>query len=141
MLAWRKEYETGHDQIDHEHNCLLQQLNKLEIAIFRRDTTEQLETLLEFMEQYIKSHFENEEKIFACYNCRAAGLNQSAHQNFIILFQRSKERLLTEGASIGLANEIHELLLNWVTNHILMVDTELKPCIRKNPDRLAELRR
>jgi hemerythrin len=86
---------------------------------------------LDFLSDYVDSHFSYEEKCMERYRCPAYEKNQEAHQNFKQMFQRFKLNVHKEGFRLDMLKELNQTINVWIQDHILRVDTQLKPCLEK----------
>ena len=136
MLLWTEQFATGSPTIDEQHRQLIRHLNKFEsLLVETNPTPEHLATLirfLDFLERYVDEHFSYEEKCMESYRCPAHQKNLAAHQNFKQLFQRFKRRSQKEGFRLEMLVELNQTINAWIQDHILRVDTELKPCIARS---------
>jgi hemerythrin len=64
------------------------------------------------------------------YRCPAHAQNKQAHERFLALIQQFKERCRTEGFRLDVLRSLHQTLSSWIQEHILQVDTQLRPCIK-----------
>lgn len=120
-IAWDKSFETGIDEVDAQHQRLVEIINSLADGIGQA-TMKDLQGILSQLKDYAQYHFQSEEKIMeaAAYN----GLedHKAEHNAFvdqILLFD-----LDVILASEGLAWDMFHFLRGWLTNHILVVDRQ-----------------
>ena len=136
MLLWTEQFTTGSPTIDEQHRELIRQLNQFEgLLVQTNPTTKEIAGIiqfLEFLEKYVDFHFSYEEKCMESYRCPAHQKNSQAHQNFKQLFQRFKSHAQHEGFRLQMLVELNQSINVWIQDHILRVDTELKPCLAKS---------
>lgn len=130
MLTWKSEFETGEPQIDADHRMLVDGLNQLETALHDGRGSQAVSSLLDFLDRYSTIHFAREEKCMAEVRCPVAARNVQAHEQFRRIFATARTRLGSGGATALIAVRIHRELCDWITNHILQVDSGLKACLR-----------
>ena len=135
MLQWTEEFETGHAEIDAQHQALIGYINRLEEMAYTtnpdRDEAEFLLNLVDFVEDYTRVHFSHEENCMARHKCRAYAENKTAHQEFLEFFRKFKHRFEAEGCRPEVLQELHEACSAWIRGHILRIDAQLK----SHPDR------
>ena len=135
MLTWSEQYSTGSPTIDDQHRQLFEHLNQLEGLLIRTNPTSEdmaiLTQLLDFLQHYIDTHFSYEERCMESYRCPAHQKNKEAHEHFKQVFQRFKTRTQKEGFRFLMLVELNQTINAWVEDHILRVDTQLKPCIMR----------
>jgi hemerythrin len=86
---------------------------------------------IDFLEDYINSHFNFEEQCMACHRCSVHDQNKSAHEKFRQLFHRFKEKSRKEGYRMELLVDLNQSINAWIQDHILRIDTQLKPLAGK----------
>ena len=135
MLLWTEQFATGSPEIDEQHRSLIRHLNQFEsLLVETNPTPAQLATImkfLDFLEHYIACHFSFEENCMASHRCPVHQKNCQAHENFKQIFQRFKQRSQKEGFRTPMLMEMNDTINVWIQDHILRVDTELKPCLAR----------
>ena len=135
MIIWTKNFETGSEKIDLQHQMLIANINHLEEMLNTTNPTREecvfLVHLVEFLEAYADTHFKLEENCMEKYRCPVRAQNQEAHERFRGLFHQYKERCNSEGYKLELLRDLHEACRSWVQEHILQIDTQLRPCLPK----------
>ena len=63
------------------------------------------------------------------YRCPAHEKNQQEHERFRGFISDYKLRCEIEGFNIELLRKLHQVMREWIEDHILKVDTLLRPCI------------
>lgn len=124
---------TGVPDIDAQHKELIKRYNDLAAAMSSRmlSMDEAAETL-DFLQFYTVWHFEREEEYFAHYDCPAADANKKAHAQFIKMFGEFYKQWQLESLDSALVQQTYIELGNWITNHIIGIDTQLHACINDN---------
>ena len=119
LLAWKKSYETGIEEIDLQHHYFLTLINKLNQAFGQDHNEIYLHRLLEELIHYAQFHFISEENMMF-----AIGYPQlkehSAHHSDLIDRVRMKSNLV-ELDQIK-ATEVVDFLYEWFVNHTLHED-------------------
>jgi hemerythrin len=131
MLIWTEKFATGFPEIDEQHRRLIRHVNQLEAMLLKTNPTVEdvqfIGIFLDFLEDYIHSHFSFEEKCMACHRCSAHEKNLAAHENFRQMFQRFKAKASKEGFRMELLIDLNQTINVWIQDHILRIDTQLKP--------------
>lgn len=134
MLIWSEEFATGSPIIDQQHRQLIVHVNQLDGLLGKtnpsRADIEFIIQFLDFLDDYLESHFSFEEQCMENYRCPAHRRNQQAHAQFRQMFQRYKENAVHGGFRLELLTELNQTMHAWVQDHILRIDTELKPCLK-----------
>jgi hemerythrin len=124
-IVWTSRLSTGVDRLDNQHRDLIDKLRGLEEAIRSGETTAVLLDTFRFIETYVHEHFQEEEAHMHRIDCPEAELNRKGHQRFLATFQALNTRLLVEGPSETLAQDVHNELAEWFVHHILLIDTRM----------------
>jgi hemerythrin len=135
MLTWNEQFATGSPTIDEQHRELIRQCNEFESLLGHTNpTTHDIAVVIEFLdflEGYVSRHFSYEEQCMASARCPAHQKNREAHAHFKQMFQQHKEHAQKEGFRLELLVELNNAIHAWIKDHILRVDTELKPCLAR----------
>jgi hemerythrin len=130
-LFWEEKFSTGEPNLDFQHKYLFETFNKLGDAIAEEQGVENIKAILGRLKFYADWHFAKEEECFDHYKCPSAQVNKNAHTAFKDMFSIYHEEYFKTGGSHELAIRVHESLADWLTKHILVVDTSLHACIHK----------
>jgi hemerythrin len=128
--GWDKTMETGVPQVDNEHRELFRQIANLNKAMSEGQGRNEIGNILNFLGEYVLSHFAHEEKHMDTYKCPAAVANKAAHAQFIAKFKDLKTRFESSGGNSSLTIEINDTLQNWLVQHIRQIDVQLLPCTK-----------
>ncbi len=123
---------TGIPEIDAQHRELIKRLDALIEAMQRGDSRAQVEQLVPFLGDYATWHFGKEEKCMDAHRCPAALANRRAHASFLQMFAALAKRIEKEGPSLTLTLALQREVSDWVSNHIVRVDAQLKRCVARN---------
>jgi len=128
-IAWDEGMASGDPLIDEQHRQLIDQINRLLMAMVEGRGRPEVEASLAFLETYVAKHFGYEESCMAKHNCPVAGKNKEAHTKFVASFRAMRSRIESEGPSTALAIELQHNLADWLVNHIRKIDTHLAGCL------------
>ena len=135
MITWTKEFETGSAKLDQQHRLLIDNINLLKELLdtpnCSRQETEFAVSLVDYLQAYANIHFKGEEQCMEAYRCPVYALNQQEHQRFRGFINDYKRLCEIEGFKVELLRNLHEVMRKWIVEHILKVDTQLKPCIQR----------
>lgn len=125
---------TGSSTLDLQHRTLINNINHLEDMLLTTNPTraecEFVIHLVEFLERYADTHFNLEEDCMERYRCPVHKKNKEAHEQFRSFFKQFKERYQAEGFRREILLGLHKALSEWIEQHILQLDTQLRPCIK-----------
>ncbi len=128
-IQWSQAFNTGVEEVDKQHKTLIDQINKLNLAMQSGQGQESLGQTLAFVEDYVRSHFRAEERYMERVDCPVAKQNKNAHAEFLAKFTQLKRRFQAEGSKSSIVLEIHSYLATWLIEHIASIDTQLKHCV------------
>jgi len=118
-----KEYLFGIESIDAQHAKLLEMINLLVASMADGDSRPVLESLIEKLYAFAQSHFAHEEELME--QAGFAGLE--AHRKEHLAYQDRLYQLChrwAEGPEFMIAVDVHDLLHQWATEHILDCDRQ-----------------
>jgi hemerythrin len=132
-VVWTEALSTGVIAVDNQHKELFRQINALSEAMAQGKGRDHIARLLDFLGQYVVRHFADEEKAMQECACPAAAANKQAHAQLLAKFAQMRQRLDSSGASATFVLELQDTLLQWLTQHIKGIDTQLRGCVGKQP--------
>lgn len=122
---WDSSLETGNAMIDSQHRELLEKINNLlDACVEGRGRNEAIRTV-EFLSDYTKKHFGDEEKLQKQYGYPDREKHKQYHEYFKRTVAEIAEQLEREGASIALIGKINSNVGNWLVSHIKREDTKV----------------
>ncbi|MCK4738681.1 MAG: hemerythrin family protein [Deltaproteobacteria bacterium] len=125
QIEWADKLAVGIVELDAEHKSLLSALNKLVNSIDSGRAKEEVKVTLDFLDEYVHSHFKNEEKYMDKYAYPDALSHKLQHKVFFSNFSKIKESFETIGTSATLALQSEKMLGLWLIEHIGKVDLAL----------------
>ena len=133
MIKWTKKFETGSARLDQQHRLLIDNINLLKDLLDTPSLSKQEREfsvfLIDYLEAYANIHFTGEERCMEAYRCPVHALNQQEHQRFREYIQDYRKQRESEGFTVERLRKLHRFMRGWIVEHILKIDTQLKPCI------------
>ena len=127
-ITWDKSLVTGSLRIDRHHQELFRQVNALSDAMKQGKGRDLIGRLLDFLGQYVIRHFDAEERLMEELNCPAAAANKQAHAQFLSTYSGLRKQFDEAGTWPSLVLQIHDLLSEWLVQHISGIDVQLREC-------------
>ena len=124
-LGWSKQLEIGDPVVDSEHRYLFQLIVNLHEQYKRGKMPESLANLFTHLAMYVKTHFENEEKLMEAIGY--PGLEEHRKQHLDLVEQAVELSEQYMDGSNTITDETINFLRFWAVTHI--ADTDMK--IRK----------
>lgn len=118
---------TGFPEVDEQHKQLIAIINRLQEAARADWPKEKVEPLLDELQDYTIRHFHHEESEMTRTQCPSAAKNVQAHQALVKKFL-SWRKDYTAQPEVDKVRDLHQLLSDWILNHICRVDRCLLQC-------------
>lgn len=133
MITWDDSWSIGIPEIDKEHKLLVKLIQKLFGALISAQATDYIREIFHELIDYTRYHFTNEENIMQEYGYPNLSDHKCNHQDLIKQVLNVSDRILTEGESEQLGDDIYEFLKQWLTNHIINEDLKFRAYIQNKP--------
>jgi hemerythrin len=115
---WDSTLETGHDLIDNQHKQLVTAVNDLLDACREGKGKEAIARTMDFLTGYTIKHFMDEEKLQIKYNYPDFLVHKRYHDEFKVLVGNFTRRLIREGPTELIINDVCAVIGDWLLNHI-----------------------
>lgn len=126
-IHWDAKFSTGFTRLDDQHKTLFEFTNNLEKQIKEDISQEAVKKIINFLENYAQSHFIQEEKCMVDKKCSALDRNCAEHHKFLKFVKNIKEKYSQNNITREVLILIHTTIEKWMVNHIMRIDTQLKP--------------
>lgn len=124
-IQWRDSLSIGIEEIDNQHKELLTRFDRLLVACQTGEGIEELKRVLTFLDDYVQSHFNDEEELQRRHRYPAYEAHRSEHLYFIGQLNKLKSETQKLGVATHHVVETNNMLLKWLLNHISKVDMAL----------------
>lgn len=129
-MKWSDAYATGISHIDDQHRMIFQMAEDYRTSVEAGEGRTVYGLFLEFLDRYIRSHFEFEEQCMAQYHCPAAARNKAAHAELIEVVADYRKRYQAEGFQPQQARSLVDTIDGWLASHICGIDVQLKDFVQ-----------
>jgi hemerythrin len=129
-LIWNKNFETGIEIIDEQHQELFRKIDSITLAIYEGQGKKHVRELIDFLDVYISNHFETEEKLLYDNYYTDISKHINFHKEFIKVFKDYNNDFLKNGPDNYLAIRMEKEIRAWWENHILKIDKLYVPFIK-----------
>lgn len=128
-MIWREEYKIGVKQVDKQHQELFKRLGNF-IKTVRSDKEkeikkEEVEKTLEFMGDYVVTHFDSEEALQKKYNYPEYEEHHEIHEKFKREVADFQKEYKNNDYNEDFVMEFSGRLLTWLINHVAATDQEI----------------
>lgn len=122
MFYWTPALAVGVELIDQQHQALFRAFEALVLAMNEGKGKVEIERTLDFLEDYVRAHFEEEERILEEREYEGLHEQRYQHRTFCQQLEETRRNFERDGASSVLAIHIQQKLAGWLINHISKLD-------------------
>ncbi|MFA7061003.1 MAG: bacteriohemerythrin [Pedobacter sp.] len=131
-IEWRESLAIGVEAIDNQHKELFIRFDSLLNACKEGKGIDELKGVLEFLSEYVRTHFSDEEAIQRLKSYPGYEDHRKEHQAFIEQLKALRQEIDTQGMAVHHVMETNTLLLKWLIHHISVIDREFGKFIQGN---------
>ena len=124
-IAWTPNLSVGVEHIDNQHKIWFEKANELFEAGKAQRAKEYIDTMIDFLDEYTKQHFKDEEKYMEKIKYPQIDAQRKAHASFIEDLAKLKKDYNESGGNILLIINANKMILNWLTQHIRNMDKKI----------------
>ncbi|HHW31595.1 MAG TPA: hemerythrin family protein [Clostridiaceae bacterium] len=124
-IKWTSDLSVGVEYIDSQHKLLFEKANDLFEAGKNRKSKEVIAEMLNFLDEYTKQHFRDEEAYMAKINYPDLEQHKKLHKDFIAEISKLRQEYQQSGGNIVLIINANHLVSNWLTKHISTMDKKI----------------
>jgi hemerythrin len=121
-VEWQDYLSVGVEEIDHQHKLLFDKYNAFFTAYYERRGDEEVIRLFSFLEDYVATHFSDEERLQQRIGFPDYQKHRKQHLELTRKVAELKERLGNEGADPSLLSSAGLLMTGWLIEHISVMD-------------------
>lgn len=129
FFKWLSEYSVNIPTIDEQHQELVNILNRLFIAVSKREGNKVIAGILDALMEYTQTHFTLEERLMKEANYQDFEHHKHEHKKLIEQLDQLSKKYMVEDKPIYF--ELLNFLRNWLKEHILGCDTKYSAALQK----------
>ncbi|MCL1830223.1 MAG: bacteriohemerythrin [Oscillospiraceae bacterium] len=129
-IVWDKKFELGSSIVDRQHKSLCEMINNLILQCEHGKAAETLHETLEFLVDYTVYHFESEEALQLENDYPWYEEHKLIHESFKVTVADLVRRFEENGSTEELVNDIRNIVIDWLTNHMQNEDTKIGDYLR-----------
>lgn len=134
-MPWTPDLSVGIKLIDDQHKIWFDKAEKLFAAGKQGQAKEYIGELLNFLDDYTKKHFSDEEKYMLSIHYPEYAEQKRAHTAFIGQLAKLRSDYAAQGGNLLVILNANELVLGWLTKHISNMDKKIGRFVRTgNPE-------
>ena len=124
-MPWTPNLSVGVASIDGQHKILFEKADKLFGAGKNRQAKEYIGELLDFLEDYTKKHFSDEENYMRSINYPGYADQKKAHDSFTSRLAKLQSDYKASGGDLLVILNANQLVYEWLMQHISHMDRKL----------------
>lgn len=129
FFKWSKEYSVNIPTIDDQHKELVSILNRLFVAVSKREGAKVIAEILDCLMIYTETHFSLEERLMEEANYQDFEHHKQEHKKLIEELDRLSKKFLIGDKPIYF--ELLAFLRTWLKAHILGCDAKYSAALQK----------
>jgi hemerythrin len=124
-MPWTPNLSVGVPMIDEQHKTWFEKADKLFEAGKNNQAKEYVGELLNFLEDYTRKHFADEEQYMLSIRYPAYSEQKAAHADFIRQLKKLRADYDASGGNLLVILGANQLVLQWLTQHISNMDKKI----------------
>jgi len=129
-IAWAPNLSVGVEHIDNQHKIWFEKANELFEAGKAQRAKEYIDTMIDFLDEYTKQHFKDEEEYMEKIGYPEIDAQKKAHASFVKDLAKLKSDYNESGGNILVIINANKMVVNWLTNHITSMDKKIGDYVR-----------
>ncbi len=130
-MEWVNKLATGITTIDSQHKELFKRINNLAIAIKEHRCNAEIEGTIQFLDDYARIHFSEEEKHMRDSNYGGLEEQRKDHKKYLAMLAASRSSLTRmQGGSYHLSATTNQVVVDWIVDHIMKLDMKYGEFLR-----------
>ncbi len=117
-MFWNDSLATGVASIDMQHKELIDRINGLMQAAQERRAKEHIDSVLQFLGDYVVQHFHDEEQLQIQSSYPKYEQHRAIHSAFVGRFNELVEQYNAQGGSLSVILNTNQIVVDWLINHI-----------------------
>ncbi|MGE0080876.1 MAG: bacteriohemerythrin [Thiohalomonadaceae bacterium] len=125
MITWSDEFSVDIQEIDEQHKKLVGLINALYVALASKDQVTKVETVLDELVDYTRTHFAVEECLLRLFEYEGYEEHKAIHDKIVERVLRFQAQFKAGEQKVGM--ELLYFLKDWLMDHINKVDKRYAP--------------
>ena len=126
LLEWNESLETGVDEIDSDHRCLIALANRIHTAAQAGNREEVADLVLEFC-NYCDDHFVMEEEFMRDIHYPQRLEHKRDHDQMLADLDKIMGKVRS---NLDASAVMAEFIFRWTANHVLIIERQLAEFVR-----------
>lgn len=129
-MPWTQDLSVGIESIDDQHKKMFQMAEELFRAEREHREKDFLAEMLQFLDEYVKKHFAEEERYMSEIGYPGIALQKNEHAYFARQLEILKKEFQSSGGDIILVINANHIILDWIKTHISKLDRSIGEYVR-----------
>jgi hemerythrin len=125
FIEWKTSYSVQVEELDRQHQRLVQLINSLHDAMKIGAPRTALERIVSDLVTYTRFHFKNEERLMRQHGFPLVEEHLKEHESLTTTVMRFEEDL--RAGRVALSVPLMQFLKSWLTSHIMSADMKYTP--------------
>jgi hemerythrin len=134
-MPWTPDLSVGIALIDDQHKIWFEKAEKLFEAGKKHQAKEYIGELLDFLDEYTKRHFSDEEKYMLSIHYPGYPEQKRAHTAFVAQLAKLRSDYASSGGNLLVILNANQLVLGWLTQHISNMDKKIGQFVRAGQEK------
>ncbi len=131
-MPWTPSLSVGVNMIDEQHKTWFDKAEKLFEAGKKNQAKEYIGELLNFLDDYTRKHFADEEKYMLSIRYPGYDEQKKAHTAFIAQLDKLRNDYKNSGGNISVIINANQMVVEWLTKHISNMDKKIGEFAKQN---------
>ncbi|MEL7623141.1 MAG: bacteriohemerythrin [Clostridiales bacterium] len=131
-MPWTPSLSVGVSMIDEQHKTWFDKAEKLFEAGKKNQAKEYIGELLNFLDDYTRKHFADEEKYMLSIRYPGYDEQKKAHTAFIAQLDKLRNDYKNSGGNISVIINANQMVVEWLTKHISNMDKKIGEFAKQN---------
>jgi hemerythrin-like metal-binding protein len=129
-FKWDDSFLIGIEELDHEHQVLIDDINRLHEELTRRKEKSGVEKCLGDIYARMQAHFALEEHVMKEHGYKFLDEHKREHRELLDTYTEYMVQFLND-AGVSLSDPIKNVLTRWVINHITTSDKKMSLMVQE----------
>lgn len=131
-IEWTNDLSVGVNMVDEQHKIWFQKADQLFEAGKKGQAKEFVGQMLDFLDDYTKKHFQDEEKYMLSIKYPEYDRQKSLHTAFIGQLDNIKKEFNESGGNILVVLNANQMVVDWLVKHISNEDKKIGVFVKNN---------
>lgn len=127
-IVWSDDFLIGIEELDYEHRCLIEDINKLHRELREGVDAEGITATLGSIYSRMQAHFALEERVMASHNYAHFSEHKAEHERLLDEYAERMTKFHSDPAA-GDRQALERVLRSWIVDHILTTDKKMSEMI------------